>query len=154
MNNKRLCFVDLDTMSEKKQKEFLKNLSEGNNQDIYISPDKNNLIKFKKSYIKSLSKKTKEKENKVIAYLLLDEICNVENYYFYVDCDCKEYKNNNYYECYSFNEKEIIELNNEGVLENKDKLFDMKKEANKIDKNNVVCFGNGWRICCCLKDKE
>ena len=72
MEGKLLCLVNLDTMSEKKQREFLKNMSEGYNQDIYMPPDKNNLIKFKKSYIKSLSKKEKLKERDVIIYLLLD----------------------------------------------------------------------------------
>ena len=153
MEGKLLCLVNLDTMSEKKQREFLKNMSEGYNQDIYMPPDKNNLIKFKKSYIKSLSKKEKLKERDVIIYLLLDIVCNVENYYFYIDCDCKEYKNNSYYECYSFSEKTITELHDEGVV-NKDVLFNMKKQANKNDKNNIVCFGNGWHVCCCFKDKE
>ena len=147
MDRKLLCVVDLDAMTEKKQREFLKNMSEGYNQNIYIPPDKNNLIKFKKSYIKSLSKKEKLKERDMIIYLLLENVCNFENYYFYIDCDCKEYKNNNYYECYLFSEKTITELHDEGAL-NKDVLFDMKKKANEHDTKNIVCFGNGWKVCC------
>ena len=46
-----LMITNLDNMSEKEQKEFMKNISEGMNENIFFDPNKNNLVKFKKSFI-------------------------------------------------------------------------------------------------------
>ena len=153
MMNEKLLIINLDGLSKQQQTKLFKNISEGYNQNIYMCPDKKNLTRFKKTYIKSLSKQIKYKEHHTMAYLLLD-LFKTEDYYYYIDYDDDKYKHNNYYECYQFSENDLIKLHNEGSLPNKDVLIDIKKKVNQINKQNVVCFGNSWRIACHLEDKK
>jgi hypothetical protein len=151
MNTNLLQIMNLPTLPINKQKEYIKNLSEGYNQDIYVCPEKKNLVRLKKQFIKKLSKKRKEEQHHTIAYVLLQNF-NTKNSYFYVDYGDDKYKNNNYYECYQFSANELMSLQQEGALYEsiKDKLIDMKKEADVIDTENIVCFGKNWRISCLL----
>jgi len=147
----RLLFVNYDCVSKKQQNEcidYIKNMQEGNNQDIYTCPEKKNLVRLKKAFIKKVSKKNKQEEKTTIACVLLNTF-ETKNDYFYVDYGDDKFKHNNYYECYSFTENELTKLvEGKAIHEStKDSLINMKKKVNDIcpDKN-IVCFGHNWKI--------
>lgn len=147
MDTRLLQINKFEDIPIKKQKEFIKNISEGYNQDIYVCPEKKNMVRLKKQFIKKLSKKRKEEEVKTIAMVLMSYF-KTENDYFYVDYGDDKFKNNNYYECIQFPLNELIKLAEEGAIHQstKDKLINMKKEADEIDKENIVCFGHNWYL--------
>ena len=151
MNTNLVEVINLDNLPMNKQKEIIKNMSEGYNQDIYVCPEKKNLVRLKKQFIKKLSKKRKEEQHHTIAFVLLQNF-NTQNCYFYVDYNDEKYKNNNYYECYQFSANELTLLQKEGALceSVKERLIDMKKTADVINTENIVCFGKTWRISCLL----
>lgn len=153
MNTNLLAVINLDNLPMNKQKEFIKNMSEGNNQDIYVCPEKKNLVRLKKQFIKKLSKKRKEEQHRTIAFVLLQNF-NTKNSYFYVDYGEQKYENNNYYECYQFSEHELTVLQTEGGLpeSTKETLIRMKKESDAMNIENVVCFGKTWRLSCLLQE--
>ena len=138
--------IDIDSMSKKELKKYIKNMEEGYNQDIYLCPEKKNLVRLKKEFIKKISKKNKQEETNTIAVTLLSTF-ETEDNYFYVDYGDDKFKNNNYYECYSFLQNDLTKLVEEKAINEstKDKLINMKKEAYNIcPKKNIVCFGNNW----------
>jgi len=152
MDTRLLQVTDLDSLPIKKQKEFIKNMSEGYNQDIYVCPEKKNLVKFKKTFIKKLSKKHKDKDHKIMAMLLIKNF-NMEDTYWYVDYDDEKYKDNNYYECYQFSKKDLIGIPDEALkADTKKNLIKMKSEADETYKNNIVCFGKFGSICCAINE--
>lgn len=154
MNTSLLQVMNLDNLPMNKQKEFIKNMSEGYNQDIYVCSEKKNLVRLKKQFIKKLSKQRKEEQHQTIAFVLLQNF-NTKHSYFYVDYGEEKYKNNNYYECYQFSENELTKLQEDGCMDRTatERLIDMKQEADAIDTENIVCFGRTWRISCLLQEK-
>tara|TARA_B110000285_G_scaffold62075_1_gene71512 strand:- start:490 stop:957 length:468 start_codon:yes stop_codon:yes gene_type:complete len=147
MNNTLLKICDLDNLSDIKQKQLIKNMAEGMNQDVFIDPNKNNLIKMKKTFIKKLAKKNKQEIYTCIGELILDITIDTE--FWYLDYDDPKYKNNNYYECYHFSGDMLNKLQNESIIDDYDRLVEMKNEGNKIDKNNIVCFSKTRRFVLC-----
>ena len=140
--------IDVDSMSDKRKlKEYIKNMEEGNNQDIYMCPEKKNLVLLKKQFIKRISKKRNESEVNFIAHVLMDSFETTNNY-FYVDYGDDKFKNNNYYECYSFTENDLTSLVQEKAIHEstKDKLIKYKKELICDCEKNIVCFGHKWHL--------
>ena len=127
----RLVFVNSD-MNSKKEKEWIKNMSEGLNQNIFFfPPDKQNLVKFKKTFIRKLIKDTNICVKEMIARLILHYIERTDDEYWYFDCHCKESTNNNYYECYCFSEKNLTDQSAEDLIPNLPRLFEIKKKQTK-----------------------
>ena len=145
MKNTLLNICNLDNLSPMKQNELIKNMSEGMNQDVFFDPNKTNLIKMKKTFIKKLAKKNKQEIYMCIGQVLLD--VTQETDFWYLDYDDPEYKNNNYYECYHFSEEMLNKLQNESMINNRDRLVEMKHEANQVNTDNIVCFAKKRRFC-------
>ena len=140
-----LMITNLDNMSEKEQKEFMKNISEGMNENIFFDPNKNNLVKFKKSFINKLRKQAKTTVEHIMAALILDTVKRIDDEYWYFDCHCEKYANNNYYECFRFTEKHLHDY------PDLPKLIEMKNQANQNNKENIVCFHNNGKLSVCEK---
>tara|TARA_R110000772_G_scaffold238735_4_gene350737 strand:+ start:379 stop:792 length:414 start_codon:yes stop_codon:yes gene_type:complete len=137
-------------MTPVKRNELLKNISEGMNQDIFFDPDKNNLIKMKKKFIDKLAKKNKQTIYECIANIIINTV-EGHTEFWYLDYDDPEYKKNNYYECYHFSRDMLDELHNQSALNTRDRLVQMKDDANEINKENIVCFGKSIRFSCYAK---
>lgn len=144
MKNIRLNICNLDNMSRMEQNKLIKQMSEGMNQDVFIDPNKSNLLKIKKTFVKKLAKKTKQEIYMCIGQIILNATENTE--FWYLDYDDPVFTNNLYYECYHFSEEMLNKLQDESIINNRDRLVEIKHEANQVNTDNIVCFAKTRRF--------